>query len=210
VSFDRALLVEPSATTTIRARAASTNGRSSFSTASSRIAEQIEDLDFVAYKRAAVPEGRPPDGGLRVRQAVSGYRGHIIHVTLRCDFIVDCRRHPVDGNHLAGRLPTGDNVPGGTFESWFLVVDDAEYDRAVSKEQTTPRVRRDVGVVAMNVHAHEAERARRRSVDCDADAAAGAAARAAAAISSVSCGRELLLRSGADRHGSQRRHGLDA
>lgn len=45
-----------------------------------------------------------------------------IYVTLRCDFIPDCHGVPVDGNHLNGRLPSGDGRPGGEFVSWFHVV----------------------------------------------------------------------------------------
>jgi hypothetical protein len=44
-------------------------------------------------------------------------------VTLRCDFLLDCRGQPVDGNHLGGRVPTGNRVAGGTFESWFTLVE---------------------------------------------------------------------------------------
>jgi hypothetical protein len=47
-----------------------------------------------------------------------------VYVSLRCDFILDCHRTPVDGEHLAGRLPSGDGIPGGVFESWFRVVPD--------------------------------------------------------------------------------------
>jgi hypothetical protein len=47
-----------------------------------------------------------------------------IFITLKCDFILDCHDIPVDGDHLGGMLPTGDGVPGGTFESWFRVVPD--------------------------------------------------------------------------------------
>jgi len=89
---------------------------------------QVEDLDFVEFTR-------PPYLGADGRTAIyeihkpATYRSHIIHVTLRCDFILDCRRQPVDGNHLGGELPTGDGIAGGTFESWFRVVDDEEYDR---------------------------------------------------------------------------------
>jgi hypothetical protein len=50
--------------------------------------------------------------------------GTRVLVTLHCDFLLDCRGRPVDGNHLGGRAPTGDGVPGGTFQSWFTVVDD--------------------------------------------------------------------------------------
>jgi hypothetical protein len=50
--------------------------------------------------------------------------GNVVYVTLKCDFILDCHGNPVDGDHLRGRLPTGDGIPGGTFESWFRVVAD--------------------------------------------------------------------------------------
>ena len=52
----------------------------------------------------------------------SNLAGNVIYVTLKCDFILDCHGNPVDGNHLRGRLPSGDGIPGGTFESWFRVV----------------------------------------------------------------------------------------
>jgi hypothetical protein len=54
-------------------------------------------------------------------------------LTLRCDKVVDERGSPVDGNLLAGlrddddehdymlRLPTGEGVRGGLFESWIRV-----------------------------------------------------------------------------------------
>lgn len=52
--------------------------------------------------------------------------GNVVTVTLRCDFILDCHEIPVDGDHLAGRLPSGDRTPGGTFVSWFRVVPGAD------------------------------------------------------------------------------------
>ena len=45
-----------------------------------------------------------------------------VYVTLKCDFILDCHELPVDGNHLRGRLPSGNGRPGGEFVSWFRVV----------------------------------------------------------------------------------------
>jgi hypothetical protein len=42
-----------------------------------------------------------------------------VGVTLRCDFLPDCNGRAVDGNFIAAHFPTGDGVPGGTFESWF-------------------------------------------------------------------------------------------
>jgi hypothetical protein len=50
--------------------------------------------------------------------------GGIIHITLKCDFILDCNGRPVDGDHLKGQTPTGNGIASGTFESWFHVVDD--------------------------------------------------------------------------------------
>ncbi|MFT4654081.1 MAG: hypothetical protein ACI82S_001736, partial [Patiriisocius sp.] len=36
------------------------------------------------------------------------------------DFATDqSREFFVDGNHMGGRLPTGNNIPGSLFESWF-------------------------------------------------------------------------------------------
>jgi hypothetical protein len=132
VRFDRALLVEPSPPDHPGPRGI--NERTfvvQFGEQSDR--RQIEDLDFVAYRRAPYLKGDRRTAVYEFDKPFRSYRDHIIHVTLRCDFIVDCRKQPVDGNHLAGRLPTGDNVPGGTFESWFRVVDDADYDRNVQR-----------------------------------------------------------------------------
>jgi hypothetical protein len=97
---------------------------------------QIEDLDFVEYLK---PPYLLPDRRTAVyefEKPFRSYRDHVIHVTLRCDFIVDCLKRPVDGNHLGGLLPTGDGVAGGTFESWFVIVDDADYASAEFNEKT--------------------------------------------------------------------------
>jgi hypothetical protein len=53
---------------------------------------------------------------------------NIVYVSLKCDFILDCHGNPVDGNHLRGRLPSGNGTPGGVFESWFRVVDVHHHD----------------------------------------------------------------------------------
>ncbi len=45
-----------------------------------------------------------------------------LFITLKCDFIVDCLGNAVDGNHLGGKIPTGDGVAGGQFESWTRIV----------------------------------------------------------------------------------------
>lgn len=46
----------------------------------------------------------------------------LCRVTLKCDFIIDEKGRAVDGNHLHGKLPSGDNIEGGQFESWFFIV----------------------------------------------------------------------------------------
>jgi hypothetical protein len=50
--------------------------------------------------------------------------GTTVFVTLKCDFILDCHENAVDGDFLRARLPSGDGVAGGLFESWFRVVPD--------------------------------------------------------------------------------------
>ena len=44
----------------------------------------------------------------------------LCRVIVKCDFLVDGNNNPVDGDHLAAKLPTGDGIPGGDFESWFI------------------------------------------------------------------------------------------
>jgi hypothetical protein len=68
--------------------------------------------------------------------------GHIIHVTLKCDFVLDCHNLPVDGNHLSGEPPTGDGIEGGTFESWFRVVDDGANLRRLRADARRKRANR--------------------------------------------------------------------
>jgi hypothetical protein len=55
-------------------------------------------------------------------------RDTTVYVSLHCDFIQDCRGVPIDGNHLRGRLPSGNGGQGGVFESWFEVRDDDDDD----------------------------------------------------------------------------------
>ncbi len=55
--------------------------------------------------------------------------GTWVYVTLKCDFIMDCHHRAVDGNFVHGHTPTGNGVPGGTFESWFRVTSDRDVDR---------------------------------------------------------------------------------
>ena len=50
--------------------------------------------------------------------------GNTVFISIKGDFILDCHENPVDADHLRGRLPSGDGVAGGIFESWFTVVPD--------------------------------------------------------------------------------------
>lgn len=43
-------------------------------------------------------------------------------VVVKCDFLIDEQGRPVDGNHLDGKVPTGNGVRGGDFESWFELI----------------------------------------------------------------------------------------
>jgi hypothetical protein len=51
-------------------------------------------------------------------ETIAGAR---LKITLYCDFILDCHGRPVDGDHLRGKIPTGNGTPGGTFVSWFRI-----------------------------------------------------------------------------------------
>jgi hypothetical protein len=94
-----------------------------------------EDVDFVPFYRAphaehdctAVYTIHWGDHDPRYRRRYGYLEGQIVYVTLKCDFILDCHGVAVDGNHIGGRLPSGDGVLGGTFESWFRVVSGDEY-----------------------------------------------------------------------------------
>jgi hypothetical protein len=44
-----------------------------------------------------------------------------LFITLKCDFVVDERGLAVDGDFLGAHFPTGNHMPGGTFESWIRV-----------------------------------------------------------------------------------------
>lgn len=89
--------------------------------------QQLEDLDFVMFTNPPSVEADRRTASFEILRPHE-YVDNIIHVTLRCDFILDCHDNPVDGDHLRGRLPTGNGVPGGIFESWFKVVRDKDYD----------------------------------------------------------------------------------
>ena len=104
-----------------------------------------EDLDFVPIQR-----NRPPyvDHDCVAVYAIGDnvedasvdvpydyLEGHIVYITLKCDFILDCHGVAVDGNHIGGLLPSGDGVRGGTFESWFRVATSDEWQKIQKQQQ---------------------------------------------------------------------------
>jgi hypothetical protein len=48
-------------------------------------------------------------------------RNFDLFIILKCDVIRDRHDHAVDGNFIKHKLPTGDGIQGGTFESWIRV-----------------------------------------------------------------------------------------
>jgi hypothetical protein len=49
----------------------------------------------------------------------SGSGPQMVFIRLACDFVLDWKGEAVSGAHLGGRLPSGNGVEGGVFESWF-------------------------------------------------------------------------------------------
>ncbi|QUQ65631.1 hypothetical protein [Kutzneria sp. CA-103260] len=95
-----------------------------------------EGMEFLPYPEDSPPRLEDPCTAVfTIDEAYIAEHGRrslhdvVISVSLRCDFIQDCRGVPVDGNHLRGRLPSGDGVQGGLFESWFEVRDEDHDDR---------------------------------------------------------------------------------
>lgn len=43
----------------------------------------------------------------------------ILRVLIHADFIIDTKGRPLDGNHIGGKLPTGNGSAGDDFLSWF-------------------------------------------------------------------------------------------
>ena len=111
---------------------------------------EYEDLDFVTSthplhlrdRRVAVFTIDPRSNGPRRdhHHPYAYLENQTVFITLKCDFLLDCHGVAVDGNHLGGVLPSGDGVPGGTFESWFRVLPDgefAEYEKRLKEQAQT-------------------------------------------------------------------------
>jgi hypothetical protein len=93
------------------------------------------NLEFVRSTEDSAPGVSPDDPCVAVFEIDRSFYehprrasliGNEVYVTLKCDFILDCHGNPVSGRHLRGRLPTVGDMPGGTFESWFSVIEDRE------------------------------------------------------------------------------------
>lgn len=93
-----------------------------------------DDLEFVPYDAdnppALVDDSRAVytiDPGFLSGRRRGGLIGSTVYVTLLADFVLDCHDLAVDGDHVGGRLPSGNGTPGGTFRSWFRIGDGQEY-----------------------------------------------------------------------------------
>src|SRR6266404_3101216 len=90
--------------------------------------EQYEDLDFAPYEEEEPPrlvnkfqaEYKVSPRGKKGHGDYKYLVGHIVWITLKCDYLYDCHGVRVDGND--------DGIAGGTFESWVSVVSDYEYE----------------------------------------------------------------------------------
>ncbi|MEV6304233.1 hypothetical protein AB0M02_32840 [Actinoplanes sp. NPDC051861] len=85
-----------------------------------------DDLEFLRYRVPPQLTGDRRHARFVINDAAfddyRNLRNNEVLVTLKCDFVLDCHDVAVDGNHIGGRRPSGNGVPGGTFESWFRVV----------------------------------------------------------------------------------------
>jgi hypothetical protein len=75
--------------------------------------EQAEEVDLSLER---------PNGAAMIfpGEDAKKFEGVEMFVQLRCDFVLDVHKKlPVDGDFLRGELPTGNQIPGGTFWSWF-------------------------------------------------------------------------------------------
>jgi hypothetical protein len=63
-----------------------------------------------------------PNGAAMIfpRESANKFERREMFVQVRCDIVTDVdKKLPVDGDFLRGELPTGNQIPGGTFWSWF-------------------------------------------------------------------------------------------
>jgi len=40
---------------------------------------------------------------------------------VKCNYLLDTHNTPVDSDFLSAKLPSGDGIAGGDFESWFIL-----------------------------------------------------------------------------------------
>jgi hypothetical protein len=141
ITFDRKLLSEKKRCKDL------TSEKTAVGVNDSTVMVQIHRVDNVQYPlEIHHNDGHPPhleENGCTVvipldDEHLEGRRilaGALLHITLRCDFVLDCHCRPVDGEHLRGTLPSGNGTQGGTFESWFWVTEDDEHYRRRRRRQ---------------------------------------------------------------------------
>ncbi|HEX8468591.1 MAG TPA: hypothetical protein VF620_12380 [Allosphingosinicella sp.] len=80
----------------------------------------VVEANGLISKVTVAAAGTPLVRGIRLmpNNLVSGAP---VRVVLRCDFVLDEAGTPIDGNFLAAKLPTGDGIAGGLFESWLTI-----------------------------------------------------------------------------------------
>ena len=93
----------------------------------------IRAIDNTGLVRAAVetaPTGGTPVTGVAIvwserlvgimrERFTNRSRDNRLFFQVRGDFVLDATGRPIDADHIAGTLPTGDRVPGGMFWSWM-------------------------------------------------------------------------------------------
>jgi hypothetical protein len=86
------------------------------------LGEEIESDDSGLVTRFAPAPNRLNSPGFSLM--VNDVRfdpGETLRLVLYADFLLDTKDRPLDGNHIGGRLPTGNGRAGGAFISWFTV-----------------------------------------------------------------------------------------
>ncbi|WP_027666497.1 hypothetical protein [Rhizobium leguminosarum] len=61
------------------------------------------------------------DTGTRLSFKLARIAEGVVHIRIACDFVMDWKGQAVSGAHVGGHLPSGNGIPGGVFESWFVV-----------------------------------------------------------------------------------------
>ncbi|MCG2582675.1 MAG: hypothetical protein KA296_17535 [Marinobacter sp.] len=79
------------------------------------------DADNVIVAAVQSAISTEPVEGITLRSTLGPLADGLYRIRFNGDFVSDEQGFAVDGDHLLGRLPSGDGVPGGAFESWVRV-----------------------------------------------------------------------------------------